>query len=142
MRAEGMEKFNNPTYVASLNYYRDTKSMDARKAIGALIVYVEQEYVATIMKLLQYPKVDDENEEALKDSCGALCNIIGGRFKSEVSRAGYVELEMSPFSSYRNSIPHGVAFCYNEYDKYEVIFFIDKAKRLVVEMTMGAIPKR
>ena len=130
------------TYVAAVNYYLNKAEMEAKKAIGALVIYVEQTYVVTIMKLLQYPKVDDEDEEAMKDSCGTLCNILGGRFKWEIASQGYVELEMSPFSSYRNSIPHGVAFCYNEYDKYEAIFSIEEKKRLVIEMTMGAIPRR
>ena len=142
MRAEGMEKFNNPTYVSAINYYLNQKEMERHKAVGTIVVYVEQEYVARIMRLLKYPTVDDEDEEALKDSCGTLCNILAGRFKSEISAKGYVDLEMSHFSSYRNNIPYGAEFCYDEYDKYEVAFYIEKEKRLVVEMTIGRVPHR
>ena len=142
MRADGMEKFNDPTFVSTVNFYASAKDMEKHSALGALIVYVEQAYICTLLRLLKYPPVDDENIEAMKDSCGTLCNIIAGRFKSAISSMGLIELEMSPFSNYRNTASAGVEFCFKEYDKYEITFFIDNHKRLVVEMTMGAIPAK
>lgn len=141
MRADGMEKFNNPTFVSSINYYATPKDMEKKNALGAIIVYIEQGFVVDMLRMLKYPPADDENMDALRDCCGTLCNIIAGRFKSAISAMGYIELEMSHFSSYRNTAPQGVAFCYKEYDKYETIFFINGVKRLVIEMTMGSIPK-
>lgn len=143
MRADGMEKFdNNPTYVSSVNFYANAAAMEKKKALGALIVYVEESYVAKLMQLLQYPLIDDEDENAKLDSSGTLCNILAGRFKSEISAEGYIELEMSHFSTYRNSAVPGVDFCFNEFDMYMVEFHINSEKRMVLEMTMGAVPKR
>ncbi len=143
MQADGMEKFNNePAYVSAVNYYLTAADMAKKKAVGALIVYIEQNYMARLMKNLKYPPVDDESENALLDSCGTLCNILAGRFKSEIASAGYIELEMSPFLTYRNSAVPGVAFCANEFDLYTINFIIDNVKHMVIDMTMGMIPAR
>lgn len=143
IQADGMEKFKNEaTYVSTVNYYLNAADMAKNKAVGALIVYVEQTYMPKIMKLLKYPPVDDENENALLDSCGTLCNILAGRFKSEIVSAGYLELEMSHFSTYRNSAVPGVGFCFNEYDLYTINFFLENEKRMVIDMTMGIVPGR
>jgi len=143
MRADGMEKFDNePTYVSAVNFYATEGDMEKQKTLGALIVYVEQSYIAKLMKMLQYPPIDDESDDAMRDSCGTLCNIISGRFKSEISKEGYIELEMSHFSNYRNSAFQGVSFCFSEFDVYQMDFEIDKTKRLVIEMTIGAVPKK
>ncbi len=142
MRADGMEKFDNePTYVSAVNFYASERDMEKKKTLGALVVYVEQSYIAKMMKLLKYPPIDDESDAAMQDSCGTLCNIISGRFKSEISSAGYIELEMSHFMNYRNSAFAGVDFCFNEFDMCEISFNLDNVKRLVIDMTMGAVPK-
>jgi len=143
MRADGMDKFNNqPTYVAAVNFYLNAKDLENEKAVGALIVYVEQSYIATLMRLLEYPAINDESEQAMLDSAGTLCNILAGRFKSEISAAGYVELEMSHFINYRNSAIAGIDFCFHEFDLYEISFDIKDEKRLVMEMTIGHLPSR
>ena len=142
MRADGMEKFNNPTFVATVNFYLNAKEMEKHNALGAVVVYIEQGYVVDLLRLLKYPPVDDENMDALRDCCGTLCNIIAGRFKSAISSIGFIELEMSAFASYRNTAPRGVEFCFKEYNKYEIEFYITDIKRLVIEMTMAPIPKR
>ncbi len=142
MRADGMEKFSHePTYVSAVNYFTNATDMSRDKALGALIVYVEQAYLPQLMKLLKYPPVDDESEDAMLDCCGTLSNIIAGRFKSEISQAGYIELEMSHFVNYRNSAFNGVNFPSSEYHLFELSGFLDGKKRLVMEMTMGAVPR-
>ena len=143
MRADGMEKFSNETtYVSAVNYYATQADMAKKRALGALIVYVEHSFVASLMKMLKYPMIDDESEKALLDSCGTLSNIIAGRFKSEISAGGYIELEMSHFMTYRNSAVVGIDFCPNEYFMFQNDFYIDGKKRLVLEMTMGTVPRR
>jgi hypothetical protein len=143
MRADGMEKFNNePTYVSAVNYFANQKDMEKKKAVGTLIVYVEQAYLPNLMKLLKYPPIDDESENAMLDSCGTLGNIVAGRFKSEISQAGYIELEMSHFVTYRNSAFTGVPFPTTEYHMFELICFLDGKKKIVLEMTMGTVPRR
>ena len=143
MRADGMDKFDNEsTYVSAVNFYANQADMSKNKTLGALVVYIQQEYLPKLMRTLKYPPIDDESEQAMLDSCGTLCNIIGGRFKSEISKNGYIELEWSHFYNYRNSAFDGVHFCFAEYTLYEVAFKIENAKRMVIEMTMGVVPKR
>lgn len=143
IQADGMEKFNNEAaYVSAVNYYLNAADMAKKKAVGALIVYVPQNYMAKLMKHLKYPPVDDENENALLDSCGTLCNILAGRFKSEISAAGYIELEMSHFKTYRNNAVPGVDFCSSEFDFYTINYYLENEKRMVFDMTMGVVPLR
>ena len=142
MRADGMEKYNEPTFISYINYYLNTKEMEKNKAIGAIVVYIEQSYVTTLLKLLRYPLADDEDLDALADCCGTLCNIIAGAFKTEISNAGYIEPEMSHFTSYRNRAVVGVPFHFDEREKIELSFFIQNTKRLMIDMTMGILPKR
>ena len=141
MRADGMEKFNEPTFISFINYFNSVANMEKNKAIGGIVVYIEQTYVTDLLKLLKYPLADDEDLEALADCCGTLCNIIAGAFKTEISNLGYVALEMSHFTSYRNRAVVGVPFSYNEREKYELSFFIKNEKKLIIDMSMGIVPK-
>jgi hypothetical protein len=143
MRVDGMEKFDNePTYISAINYYLNAAAMEKHAAVGALVVYVKQDYLAKLLRMMGYPPIDDESDDELRDSCGTLCNLISGRFKSEMASAGYIELEMSAFINFRNNSFGGVEFCSSEYDKYQLSFDINGVKQMVVEMTMGIIPKR
>jgi hypothetical protein len=142
MRSDGMEKYNEPTFISFVNYYLNAKEMEKKKAIGAIVVYIEQSYVAALLKLLRYPLADDEDLDALADCCGTLCNIIAGAFKTDISKEGYLELEMSHFTSYRNRAVVGVPFHFAEREKMELAFFIQNQKRLMIDMTMGVLPKR
>ncbi len=150
MTADGSDKFVNQgasamtttkTYVSAVNFYANKKDLEKKKTLGALIIYIEQSFLAKLMQLLKYPVVDDESDDAMLDSAGTLCNIIAGRFKSEVAKAGYVELEMSHFMNHQNKAFDGVSFCENEFDYFELQFDINDKKRLTVDMTMGTIPK-
>ena len=140
MRVFGMEKFENPTFIASINYYLNVKDMEDHRAVGAVIIYIEQGFVGKLLRLLHYPIIDEEDEDVLKDACGTLCNVIAGQFKVEIVKLGYNDLEMSHFSSYKNSAFQGIEFDAQQKEKYELSFFISDEKRLVVEMTMGPLP--
>jgi len=143
IRADGIDKFNNEiTYVSAVNFYANQAEMEKKKTLGALITYVEKAYLVKLMKMLQYPPVDEDNEQALLDSIGTLCNIVSGRFKSEIKSAGYTDLEMSHFINYRNSAVVGIDFCPKEYYYYEMTCEIDGVRRLIIDMTMGVVPKR
>ena len=142
IRANGIERFNGEvTYVSAVNFYASAADLQKKKTLGALIVYVEKSYLAKLMKLLQYPPIDDEIEQALLDSIGTLCNIAAGRFKSEIQSAGYADLEMSHFINYRNNAIVGIDFCRSEYDYYEMDCYIDGIKRVCFDMTIGVVPK-
>lgn len=142
IRANGIERFHGEVaYVSAVNFYKDVTALEKKKTLGALIVYVEKEYLPKLMKLLRYPPIDDEIEQTMLDSIGTLCNIAAGRFKSEIKSAGYVDLEISHFINYRNSAAVGIDFCSNEYDYYEMDCFIDGKCRICFDVTMGIVPK-
>ncbi len=143
MRVDGMEKFNNePAIGSTVNFFANAQEMAKNKTLGALVVLVDQGYLPRLMKTLQYPAFDDEDENALMDSCGTLCNIIAGKFKSEILAAGYIDLEMSAFNNFRNNPITGIDFCFAEYSKYEISFLLDNEKHLVLEITMGTVPRK
>lgn len=142
IRANGIERFDGEvTYVSAVNFFANAADLKREKTLGALIIYVQAEYLPKLMKMLQYPPIDDENEQAMLDSIGTLCNIVSGRFKSEIQNSGYADLEMSHFINYRNSAVVGIDFCRNEYYYYEMDCFIDGNRRICFDMTMGPVPK-
>ncbi|MCK5581793.1 MAG: hypothetical protein KAJ18_11040 [Candidatus Omnitrophica bacterium] len=142
MRADGIEKFNSPSCVGFINYYLNKKNLDAHDPVGAIVVYVENSYISPLMKLLKYPPLDEEDDEALLDGVGTICNILAGSFKLEMSVNGYADLEMSAFQTHRNSALTGVKFNPKEFFMYELVFYIKKEKRIVLEFTMGMVPKK
>lgn len=137
MRVFGMEKFDAPTFIGVINFYRNNDDLRRHRALGVLLVYIGQNYIYDLFKKLNYPEIDDEDDEALQDACGTLCNLIAGQFKSEVVRMGYESLEMSPFSHYRNNAFYGVEYDTSSQDKFEISFFIRDLKQIVVELAMG-----
>ena len=142
MRVTGLDKFTTPSFVSTVNYYANDQDMLKKKTLGALVVYVEEDYVSDLLRMFRYPAVDLNNDEALKDACGALANIIAGRFKDGMTVLGFADLAMSPFSNYRNTAMHGVDFYSQELNKYEIVFYIRDTKRLIVELTMGPVNKK
>ena len=141
MRVFGMEKFPNPTYISTINFYLSKKDLEKQTTIGVVALYIEQEFMDKLIKMLQYPQIDEDDEEQVKDACGAICNLICGQFKADLSLMGYWNLEMSFFSSYRNSALMGIPFYFRVLEKYELSFYIKGEKRLVMEISMGPIPR-
>ncbi len=148
MKADGEERFTASSFVSYINYYRDVKGMKRKNTLGAVVIYVEQEYADFLLQKLKYsPSKKDKDkdydaiDEKVEGGVGAICNVIAGAYKSTLVSGGYKDLEMSHFTTYRNKAFYGVDFCYEEFDAYEIHFYIDNKKRLVVTLTMGAIPK-
>ena len=141
MRVDPMEKFNAPTVVAIIHFYKTHKEMDIGKPTGVLLTYIELAYLTHLLKLMEYPEIDDDDEEQVEDACGAVCNIIAGYFKSELVELGYPQLEMSAFVSYINSVVNGVDFPAKAVNKYEVNYEINGQKRLVTEMVMSPLTR-
>lgn len=139
MRVDPMEKFNAPTVVSFIHFYKNRKDMDLRKPAGVLLCYVELAQLTNLLKMLEYPDIDDDDEEQVEDACGALCNIIAGTFKNELVNLGYQPLEMSAFESYINSVLDGVAYPLKSLNKYEVSYEIGGKKMLVTEMVMAPL---
>lgn len=142
MRVDSIDKFTQPAFVSTVNYYANDQEMAKKKALGALVIYVEEDYVPVLLRTLKYPQVDYKQDDALKDACGTLANLIAGRFKNEMLALGFLDLEMSHFTNYRKSAMLGVDFDNRQTKKFEITFFIHDAKRLIVELTMGQVPKK
>ena len=141
IRASALGKFEGTTYIGSVNYYIDQESMENAKAVGAVIVYIGEEYIAKLLQKLNYPISDEDNQEAMEDACGTFCNLIAGNFKSGLTQLGFVELVMSPYSTYLNEIVNGIPYSTYETQLYEISFEIGGKKRIVAELTMGALPR-
>lgn len=141
MRVDGMEKFNNPTVFSAIHFFEHPpEKRKKEEPLGVLIVYVEKKFLPELLRLLKYPYIDYDEEDEVKDGCGAICNLIAGQWKKELMNLGYIDLEMSYFRSYINTIVNGIEFPKDQTHRYEISFDIDKKKGLVVEMVMGKIP--
>lgn len=139
MRVDPMEKFNAPTVVSVIHLFKNHQDLDSGKPTGVLLSYIELSYLAHLLKLMEYPEIDDDDEEQVEDACGAVCNIIAGYFKNELTTLGYPQLEMSAFVSHINSVVNGVDYPLKTSNKYEVSYEINGQKRLVTEMVMSPL---
>lgn len=142
MRVSGLLKFNERTYIAAINLFKTEEDSEQHKAVGAIVLYIPETYVAKLFRELEYPSViDEDDQEALLDACGTFCNLIAGNFKSGLTQLGYQELVMSHFSSYKNEVLNGVIYDPKQTRLYEISFEIRGEKRIVADLTMGPIPK-
>lgn len=141
IRVDALEKFNARTVFSVIKFYVDVAAMDADTPVGALIVFIEAEYVPRLLSHLEYPAVEEDDDAAILDGCGTLTNLIAGYFVKDLYDMGCVHLQMSYFDSYFNTAPNGVAFAPEQTMKYEISFVISGEKRLVAELTMGHVPK-
>lgn len=140
MRVVGMEKFNAPSFIATVNYYLTEKDSESHKAKGAMVVYVDSENAGKFFKTLGFTVPDDEDDESMMNACGELCNLLGGGFKNELSGLGYADMYMSSPSSYKNSVTEGIEYSQDQNKKYELSFYYWKRRALIIEVTMGVIP--
>ena len=141
MRVSGVTKFQDKTYIATVNFYKNAKDLMSQFPVGALVLYVPETYVDILMKKLQYPVFDLDDEEQLKDACGTFCNLIAGNFNTGLISLGYSQLEMSHFSTYENDILNGVEIPADQKYFYEISFTIDGEVKIVIDYIMGPIPR-
>ncbi|MBI3601981.1 MAG: hypothetical protein HY209_03715 [Candidatus Omnitrophica bacterium] len=141
MRVDAMEKFNVTTFLSAVHYYKDTAALEKNDPVGLIVVYIERTFVPEMLRLLRYPYIDYDHDDEVLDGAGAIANLIAGYFKKELSRLGYIDLEMSHFKSAINSVLDGIEYCKGQTHKYELSFSIEDQKRLAVEMVMGPLPK-
>lgn len=141
MRVSGIEKFDGVTYVSVVYFFLNEDDMKENRPIGTLIIYMENDYIEELLRKLDYPKIDEDNQDEVEDACGTICNLIAGNFKAGLTQLGYQELLMSHFMSYRTEVINGVYYDRNQKQKYEITFEIRNQKRIVAELVMGKIPK-
>ncbi|MCA9401611.1 MAG: chemotaxis protein CheX, partial [Candidatus Omnitrophica bacterium] len=114
MRVFGLEKFNGPCYVTVINFFLDDKKLQQEDPCGTMVVYFEEDCASKILKALGYQIFNEDDEETVMDNCGEFCNVIAGNFKNELVNLGYKELVINAPLKYRNDIPEGVIFPYDE----------------------------
>lgn len=141
MRVDPMEKFNAPTVVSYIHFYKNSKDQELQRPTGVLLSYIELAQLPRLLKLLDYPEIDEDDEEQVEDACGAVCNIIAGYFKTELLALGYPALDMSVFNSYINSVVNGVNYPEKAISKYEISYEVAGHKRLVTEMVMAPLTR-
>ncbi|MBF0533183.1 MAG: hypothetical protein HQL23_08860 [Candidatus Omnitrophica bacterium] len=141
MRVWGLDKFKEKTYIATVNFYLSDKDLEQHKAVGALVVYIGEDYIETLLKKLGYPKIEDDDESLLEDACGTFTNIVAAKFKEGLTQLGFAELVMSHFSCFQNEALNGVEFDITQKEKYEIAFEIGGYKRIVVDLTLGKMPR-
>jgi len=142
MRVDAMEKFNSTTVFSVIEFAANEEDLQRQAYLITLVVYLEQKFLPEFLRLLQYPYIDSDEEDEVKDGCGTLGNLIAGQYKREMAVLGYKDVMMSHFESHINTIPDGVGIPQGSMEKYELSFEVDGAKRLVVEMVAPAILPR
>lgn len=140
IRVSSLNKFDETTYISTINFYKTRDDLDKHDALGALIIYISESYLIELIRKLNYPDVDEDDPEAMLDSIGTFCNLIAGNFKAGLTQLGYIELVMSHFSGYENKVLMGIEFSPNENQMYEIQFEIGDEKRIVAEFSMAPIP--
>ncbi len=140
MRISGMEKFNGPTVISFVNFYLNDLDKKGGKACGAVVIYYENEMIPKLMKGFKGVSFDEDDENALKEVCGELASVLATNFKNELGRQGYLALLTSAPSSFINTVPGGISFSYDQYEKVEVNFSFWRKKAVVVDVTLTQVP--
>ncbi len=141
MRVDGLEKFSARTVFSSIVFFKDKHQMDVEHAVGAMVVYIPVDYIAKLMWLMEYGRIDEDEDDVVLDACGTITNLIGGYFVKELSGQGFIFLEMSHFESFINTAVNGINFSPDQESKFEIEFFIRNEKKIVAELTMGKLPR-
>ena len=142
MRVNATEKFDVVVYIAAINFYFSKAEMQAHRARGALILYMDTEVADKIFKAAGLQVPYDEDDESMMALCGNLCQSIGNALKDRLAAAGFLSLEVTEPLVYKNSIAEGVVFSKEQEEKQEISFYFLKHKALVIDWTMAPIPKK
>jgi len=138
MRVDAMEKFNATTVFSTVDFAASDDALKRQEYLLTLVVYLDKKFLPEFLRLLQYPYIDSDDEQEVKDGCGTLVNLIAGQYKREMVLLRNEDLAMSHFGSYINSAADGLNIPKGSTDKYEISFEVDGVKRLVVEVVPSA----
>ena len=141
LKVSAMDKFNNPGYPFAVNYYASEADIKKFKPLGAVILYFVEKDIAVFLKAFELRNFDDENPEEIASQCREFGQQISKQFLDALSAQGYLNLTMSAPICERNDLK-GVLFSLDQYDKYEISFYIKDVKTLVAELTMTVLPRK
>ena len=142
MRIKATDKFDVAVYIAASSLYLNKANMQAHRACGAVIIYMDIEVADKIFKAAGLQVPYDEDDESMMALCGNLCQLLTDVLKSRLDQAGYGSLEVSAPEIHKNSIQHGIEFSKEQNEKQELSFYFLKHKALVIEWTLAPIPKK
>ncbi|MBF0522371.1 MAG: hypothetical protein HQL24_04855 [Candidatus Omnitrophica bacterium] len=142
MRVFGLEKFNSPCYVSYINFFLSTQELKNKNPIGALILFLDYQSAERLLKSLGYSQANEDEEDAFFDTVGQLCETIASQFNNEIQNLGYKELAISKPLTFKNDVPGGAPFYYEETRYYELSAYFWKQKALVLNLTLGPVSKK
>lgn len=140
MRLLGLEKFNGPCYLSSINFYLDQQHFSDKICCGVVALFVEEAFAEIVAKSFGQKGLDCEDPEIIMDCSGEICNVIVGQFKNELRSFGYSNLVISAPIKAINDIPEGVDFPYGEDSYYELSFVVKGEKVMVAIIVLAPIP--
>ena len=136
MRVFGMEIFNGPCYISTVNYYFSETDAKGHNACGAFVLYLEESAAARLFKSLGFKNYNEDDDVKMMATAGELCQTLAEAFKKELSGLGYQDLIIGQPLNYHNFVPDGVEFSYDQYVKCETSFTLWRQKVLVVDVTL------
>ena len=142
MRVKATDKFDVAVYIAAVSFYLNKVDMQAHRARGAIIVYMDIEVADKIFKAAGLQVPYDEDDESMMALCGNLCQTISDALKERLVATGHARLETSSPAVYKNTISEGVEFSKDQNEKQEISFYFLKHKALVIEWTLAPFPKK
>jgi len=142
MRIKATDKFDVAVYLAAANFYLNKADMQAHRARGAMIIYMDIEVADKLFKAAGLKVPYDEDDESMMGLCGSLCQSIADNLRDRLAEEGFAKLEVSTPAVYKNSISEGIEFSKDQDEKQELSFYFLKHKALVVEWTMAPVPKK
>ena len=133
MRVFGMEIFNGTCFISVVNYYSSEQNKQNHDAVGAFVFYLEESAAGRILKALGYREFDEDDEAAVLEKTGQFTQVLAEAYKNEIGQSNLI---LSAPKGYRNTVPEGVEFSYDQFTKYQIDFFISKQKAIAVDITL------
>jgi hypothetical protein len=140
MRVFGLEKFGLPCYISYVNFFLSPEASKKDMPVGTLIIFIEHNNATRLLKSLGYPNINEDEEGTILEKAGEFCVAMANQFKTSIASNGYKELTVSTPLTFKNDIPEGVPFDYNEKKYYQLDLFFWKQKTLIFNLTLGAVP--
>jgi len=142
MRVKATDKFDVAVYIAATSFYLNKADMQAHRARGALVFYMDTEVADKMFKAAGLQVPYDEDDESMMGLCGTLCQSIVDALIDRLASAGYIALEASTPAVYKNTISEGIEFSKDQDEKQDLSFYFLKHKAMAIEWTLAPIPKK
>jgi hypothetical protein len=137
MRVFGLEKFNGPSFIAAINFYKTQNALEKNDAMGAIVLHVEEEAAGKLIKGLKRKGLNEDDDDAVLDVIAEIGQKIAEQFNKKLASHGYKPLVLSDPIKAKNDIASGIPFSYKEYKYCEISFQLWKNKAIAMDVTMA-----